>query len=123
MTYIKIILNVPFLTKLRSSFVKDDLPCIDIEAVLSSLFVCFYNTLDIHNQFDQWLNWMIDEGLETKNLDQDSKIELMVILKELFKNINKTLINNDLLNDEYFLYQFEKINPDGSLLLTKINHF
>lgn len=94
------------------------IPSIDIDALLSIIFSCYYSVDDLEQNTNSTLNWLINEGFEFKELSLMQRQYIVKILKEAMQDIYDDLLHVGLLTTGYFPYEYKQKLPDNSVVLT-----
>lgn len=113
-------------TKLKKYLDVSWLPTIDIEALLSIIFVVFNNVSDVENNTTKTIQELLLETFEFKdfNLVTDVTLAQYVtkVLLDVVQDIYDELLHQGFLIYETFPYEYKWSLPDGSVVLAKITN-
>jgi hypothetical protein len=99
------------------------LPTIDLESLLSVIFSCFINHMDISKNIQRTLSWLISDGCEFKEISDIQRSYINHVIMEITQQIYDLLYSKGFLVSEYFPYEFRNIIQGNSVVLSKIDNF
>lgn len=109
------------LDKLYSYINVSWMPVIDIDALLSIIFSCYYSVQNLDENTDNTVNWLMNDGFEFKELTLMQHQYIVKVIKEVMQDIYDELLHTGLLTTGYFPYEYKQRLPDNSVVLTIAN--
>ena len=93
---------------------------VDISSLISIIVSCYYFPPLANQELEKVLNNLDREFFEIKSAVNDLQFEFaQLIVKRLARTIDEYLTDIGIQQYEYFPYEFERLLPDGAIVLNK----